>query len=145
MNETVKGKFRQTKPTDEKTTRRAPHFMGVRHVGLLAKNPSSLASFYQKVMGMKTVRETPPDSPNGAIVFNLARSEHFFAEEATANGACLYLSAMPDRPLVRGTEPMTLVQIEDRGYGIIGRHSGLLPQRGIGWQLSAIAQGLPSR
>lgn len=59
-------------------------------------------------------------------IFNLARSEHFFAVEATANGARLYLSAMPDRPLVRGTEPMTLRQINDGGFGIIGRHSGLL-------------------
>jgi len=72
MSETLKGKFTQTKPTDEETARGAPHFMGVRHVGLLAKDPASLAIFYRKVMGMKTVRETPPDSPNGAIVF-LAR------------------------------------------------------------------------
>jgi catechol 2,3-dioxygenase-like lactoylglutathione lyase family enzyme len=44
-------------------------FVGVRHVGLLAKDPVSLANFYREVMGMKIVRQTPPDSPNGALAF----------------------------------------------------------------------------
>ena len=78
-------------------------------------------------------------------IFNLVRSEHFLAEEATANGACLYLGAMPNRPPVRGTEPMTLRQIKDRGYRIIRRHSGLLLQRGMGWQLVAVGTRITPR
>jgi catechol-2,3-dioxygenase len=68
------GKSKQTQPMppEEKTVRGGPNFMGVRHVGLLAKDPASLAVFYREVMGMKIVRQTPPVSPNGAIVF-LAR------------------------------------------------------------------------
>src|SRR5215467_6774539 len=74
-------------------------------------------------------------------IFNLVRSEHFLAIETTANGACLYFSAMPDRPLMRGMEPMTRRQIKDRGYRIVRRHSGLLPHRGMAWQLSAMGLG----
>jgi NAD(P)-dependent dehydrogenase (short-subunit alcohol dehydrogenase family)/catechol-2,3-dioxygenase len=43
--------------------------MGVRHVGLLAKDPGSLAQFYQDVMGMTVVRQTPASAPIGATVF----------------------------------------------------------------------------
>jgi catechol-2,3-dioxygenase len=50
----------------------APNVMGVRHVGLLAKDPLSLAVFYRDVMGMNIVRQTRSDSPSGAIAF-LAR------------------------------------------------------------------------
>ncbi len=50
-----------------------PNVLGVRHVGLLAKDPASLAVFYRDVMGMKIVRQTRGDSPLGAIAF-LARN-----------------------------------------------------------------------
>ena len=43
--------------------------IGVRHVGLLAKDPVALTEFYSDVLGMKVVRQTPPDSPVGTTVF----------------------------------------------------------------------------
>jgi catechol 2,3-dioxygenase len=44
-------------------------FIGVRHVGLEARNLAALTTFYRDVMGMTVVRETPTDSPFGAAVF----------------------------------------------------------------------------
>jgi catechol-2,3-dioxygenase len=44
-------------------------FMGVRHVGLAAKNLPALAAFYRDVMGMTIVRQTPADAPAGATLF----------------------------------------------------------------------------
>ena len=49
------------------------HFIGVRHVGLPAKNLTALAAFYRDVMGMTVVRETPADSAFGASVFLASR------------------------------------------------------------------------
>jgi len=58
------------KQTGEMTrTGEKPHFLGVRHVGLAAKDPASLAVFYRDVMGMRIVRQAPSDSPLGAIAF----------------------------------------------------------------------------
>ena len=56
----------------EMHSRKAPNFIGVRHVGLLAKDPGALATFYRDVMGMKVVRQTPADHGFGATAF-LAR------------------------------------------------------------------------
>jgi catechol-2,3-dioxygenase len=50
-------------------------FLGVRHVGLPAKDPISLAAFYRDVMGMKIVRQTAADSTYGAIAFVARRPE----------------------------------------------------------------------
>jgi catechol-2,3-dioxygenase len=44
-------------------------FLGVRHVGLVAKDPAALAAFYRDVMGMKVVGESPADAPFGATLF----------------------------------------------------------------------------
>jgi catechol-2,3-dioxygenase len=44
-------------------------FIGVRHVGLAAKNPAALATFYREVMGMTVRGESGADSPFGATVF----------------------------------------------------------------------------
>jgi uncharacterized protein len=67
------------------------------------------------LLGERTARAGP--------IFDLARRERFLAVETTANRACFYLGAIPDRPLVGGMEPMTLRQIKDRGHSIILRHS----------------------
>ena len=45
------------------------NFIGVRHVGLYAKDPSATAKFYQDVMGMTIVAQTPPNSPMGTTIF----------------------------------------------------------------------------
>jgi catechol-2,3-dioxygenase len=58
--------------TETKTGRWAPNFMGVRHVGLPAKDPAALAAFYRDVLGMTVMRQTPPDARYGATAF-LAR------------------------------------------------------------------------
>jgi len=53
-----------------------PSFIGVRHVGLAAKNPAALAEFYRNVMGMTVVSESPRGSPFwGASVFLGAHHE----------------------------------------------------------------------
>src|SRR5262249_43958645 len=69
-------------------------------------------------------------------ILNLARSERFLTIEATTNGARFYLSAMPDRVLVSGAEPMTLGQIKDRGHWIVGCHSNIPTSTGTGWRSS---------
>ncbi len=46
-----------------------PNVIGVRHVGLPAKNLTALKAFYQDVMGMTVVRETSADAPFGATLF----------------------------------------------------------------------------
>ena len=52
--------LKQTEPpTEKKTLRGAPNFIGVRHIGLPAKDPAALAVFYRDVMGMKIMRQTP--------------------------------------------------------------------------------------
>jgi catechol-2,3-dioxygenase len=56
-------------PKEKEAVRGAPNLLGVRHVGLAAKDPASLAAFYHDVMGMKIVRQAPSDSPLGAIAF----------------------------------------------------------------------------
>ena len=50
-------------------------FIGVRHVGLAAKNPAALAAFYCDVMGMTVVGESPADAPFGATLFLSAHPE----------------------------------------------------------------------
>jgi len=49
--------------------------MGVRHVGLIAKNPAALAAFYRDIMGMTVVGESPVGSPAGASLFLSAHPE----------------------------------------------------------------------
>ena len=62
---------KQTEPllTEKKTLREAPNFIGVRHIGLPAKDPAALAVFYRDVMGMKIMRRTPSDAHYGADRF----------------------------------------------------------------------------
>jgi catechol-2,3-dioxygenase len=68
-------------------------FIGVRHVGLAAKNPAALATFYRDVMGMTVVGESPADSPLGATLFLGAHPEEedheivFFGNPALAHTA----------------------------------------------------------
>jgi catechol 2,3-dioxygenase-like lactoylglutathione lyase family enzyme len=68
-------------------------FIGVRHVGLASKNPAALATFYQDVMGMTVVGESPVDSPLGATLFLSAHPEEenhdivFFSNQALAHMA----------------------------------------------------------
>ena len=71
-----------------------PSFIGVRHVGLAAKNPAVLAEFYRNVMGMTVVGESPVGSPFwGASVFLGAHHEEedhemvFFDNPAAAHTA----------------------------------------------------------
>jgi catechol-2,3-dioxygenase len=52
-----------------------PSFIGVRHVGLAAKNPAVLAEFYRNVMGMTMVGESLVGSRFGASVFLGAHHE----------------------------------------------------------------------
>src|SRR5258707_12970590 len=49
--------------------RAMPNMIGVRHVGLPAKNLAALKAFYQDVLGMTVVRETSADAPFGATLF----------------------------------------------------------------------------
>jgi catechol-2,3-dioxygenase len=44
-------------------------FLGLRHVGLAAKDPVALATFYRDVLGLKVVGESPAESPAGATLF----------------------------------------------------------------------------
>jgi catechol-2,3-dioxygenase len=74
MNEKVKGnpsksKQTQSSPTEKEAVRGVPNFIGVRHVGLLAKEPATLAVFYRDVMGMKVVRQTPAGHGLGGTAF----------------------------------------------------------------------------
>jgi catechol-2,3-dioxygenase len=68
-------------------------FIGVRHVGLAARNPAALAEFYRNVMGMTVVGESPADTPFGASLFLSAHPEEenheivFFANPALAHTA----------------------------------------------------------
>ena len=68
-------------------------FLGVRHVGLAAKNPAALATFYRDVMGMTVMGESPADSPWGATLFLSAHPEEedheivFFGNGALAHTA----------------------------------------------------------
>jgi catechol-2,3-dioxygenase len=68
-------------------------FLGVRHVGLAAKNPAALATFYRDVMGMTVIGESPADSPLGASLFLSAHPEEenheivFFSNPALVHTA----------------------------------------------------------
>lgn len=70
-----------------------PSFLGVRHVGLAAKNPAALATFYREVMGMRVVGESPADSLFGATLFLSAHADEedheivFFGNPAWAHTA----------------------------------------------------------
>ena len=70
-----------------------PSFIGVRHVGLAAKNSAALAAFYRNVMGMMVVGESPADAPFGATLFLSAHPEEenheivFFGNPALAHTA----------------------------------------------------------
>jgi catechol 2,3-dioxygenase-like lactoylglutathione lyase family enzyme len=46
-----------------------PNVIGVRHVGLAAKNLAALKAFYRDVLGMTVVRETTADASFGATLF----------------------------------------------------------------------------
>ena len=72
----------------EKRVRAMHHVIGVRHVGLPAKNLAALKAFYRDVLGMTVVRETAADTPLGATLFLLR-----------PNGK-------EDHDLVFGTDPM---------------------------------------
>jgi catechol 2,3-dioxygenase-like lactoylglutathione lyase family enzyme len=74
MNKTIKGnpsKSKQTQslPTEKEVVRGIPNFIGVRHVGLPAKDPATLAGFYRDVMGMKVIRQTPSGHGLGSTAF----------------------------------------------------------------------------
>jgi len=71
MSVAVKANPKQSRQT-QRAPKSAPNFIGVRHVGLAAKNPAKLATFYRDVMGMKIIRQSPADAPYGATAF-LAR------------------------------------------------------------------------
>jgi len=83
----------QRLPKEKESVRGVPNFLGVRHVGLLAKEPASLAVFYRDVMGMKIVRQTPPNSALGVIAFIALHPEEedhdivFVANAASAHTA----------------------------------------------------------
>jgi catechol-2,3-dioxygenase len=68
-------------------------FLGVRHVGLAAKNPAVLAAFYREVMGMTVIGDSPAESPLGATLFLSAHpdvEDHdivFFGNPALAHTA----------------------------------------------------------
>lgn len=68
-------------------------FIGVRHVGLAAKDPAALATFYREVMGMTVIGESPADSPFGATLFLSAHPDEedheivFFGTAALAHTA----------------------------------------------------------
>jgi catechol 2,3-dioxygenase-like lactoylglutathione lyase family enzyme len=76
MSVAVKGNRESTQtqhlPTEKETVQGTPNFMGIRHIGLPAKDPAALAVFYRDVMGMKVMRQTPTDYHYGATAF-LAR------------------------------------------------------------------------
>jgi catechol-2,3-dioxygenase len=55
--------------THRKESLAMPNFIGVRHVGLEAKNLATLKAFYRDVMGMTVVRESPANAPFGATLF----------------------------------------------------------------------------
>ena len=68
-------------------------FIGLRHIGLPAKNLAKMAEFYRDVLGMTITRENSADAPYGASVF-LARhpdeEDHdlvFFENPALAHTA----------------------------------------------------------
>ncbi|MBV9020504.1 MAG: VOC family protein, partial [Ktedonobacteraceae bacterium] len=69
------------------------NFIGVRHVGLAAKDPGALAAFYRDVMGMTVVGESPANSPFGATLFLSSHPEEenhdivFFGNPAFAHTA----------------------------------------------------------
>jgi catechol 2,3-dioxygenase-like lactoylglutathione lyase family enzyme len=50
-------------------SKRMPNFVGLRHVGLSAKDPTAVVAFYRDVLGMTLVRQTAADSPIGNTVF----------------------------------------------------------------------------
>jgi catechol-2,3-dioxygenase len=92
MSVAVKAHPKEPKQTQH-VPKGAPNFIGVRHVGLAAKDPAALATFYRDVMGMKIMRQSPADAPYGATTF-LARhpevEDHdvvFFSNESLVHTA----------------------------------------------------------
>ena len=89
------------KQTEEMNrTSEKPHVLGVRHVGLAAKDPASLAVFYRDVMGMKIVRQTS-DSPLGAIAFVARHPEEedhdlVFVSNATSAHTAFRVASLAD-------------------------------------------------
>jgi catechol 2,3-dioxygenase-like lactoylglutathione lyase family enzyme len=73
--------------------RAMPNMIGVRHVGLPAKNLAALKAFYQDVLGMTVVRETSADASFGATLFLVhpgGEEDHdlvFFADPMAAHTA----------------------------------------------------------
>ena len=57
------------RPGRKERVRAVHHVIGVRHVGLPAKDLAALKAFYRDVLGMTVVRETAPDAPLGATLF----------------------------------------------------------------------------
>jgi catechol 2,3-dioxygenase-like lactoylglutathione lyase family enzyme len=64
-----KSKRTQSSLTEREAVRGLPNFIGVRHVGLPAKDPATLAGFYRDVMGMKVIRQTPASHGLGGTAF----------------------------------------------------------------------------
>ena len=93
------------------TQRETPQVIGVRHVGLSARDPAALAAFYQDVLGLQTV---PTDtSALGATAFlsshpaEMAIDLVFFANPAFQHtafevGSLADLRALHQRVLGRG-------------------------------------------
>ncbi len=85
MSVAVKGNPRESQhsqrvPSENGALRGAPNFIGVRHIGLPAKDPAALAGFYRDVMGMKVMRQTSlpiPDAYAEPIDLDLPEEELF--------------------------------------------------------------------
>jgi catechol-2,3-dioxygenase len=83
----------QRLPMEKEPVRGAPNFIGVRHIGLPAKDPAALAVFYRDVMGMKIMRQSPADAPYGATAFLAGHPEEedhdvvFFSNGSLAHTA----------------------------------------------------------
>jgi catechol-2,3-dioxygenase len=91
-------------------------FLGVRHVGLAARNLAALAAFYRDVMGMTVVRENSADAPFGASLFLAGHPEEedhdlVFFEDPT-------LAHMAFRVASLGELKAWYRQIQERGVPV---------------------------
>lgn len=64
-----KSKLTRSSSTEIEAVRGVPNIIGVRHVGLSAKDPATLATFYRDVMGMKVIRQTSASHGLGGTAF----------------------------------------------------------------------------
>ena len=75
--------------------------LGVRHVGVLSKDPAALAGFYCDVMGMKLVRQTQSDHGLGATAFLASRPDEedhdvVLVASAAAAHTAFRVASLPD-------------------------------------------------